>query len=363
MFNDKVILVTGGTGSWGQELITQLLYKHKPKQIRIYSRGEHKQVDMRHNFNNNPILNFIIGDVRDKERLTMACRNVDYVFHLSALKHVPVCEENPYEAVLTNVVGTENLIEASIKNEVKKVIFVSTDKAVDPFNLYGATKACAEKLIVSANTQTDKTKFVCIRGGNVLGTRGSVVPLFRNQILKANQITITDENMTRYILTLPQAIDFLIRVSKQMFGGEICVMKMPDIRIKDLAIVMIEELGNKDTKIKTIGIRAGEKIDEVLISKCESSGVIEKDDYYIILPTVKIDSIEKNYKYDKVKSIEEYTSKNSKQLTRQEIKQLLTKEGWLDKQTSSKPKHESVFDDMSKEELLNYFVKEGWVIR
>lgn len=363
MYNNSVILVAGGTGSWGQELIRQLLKKYNPKEVRIYSRGEFKQVEMRHTFDNNPKLKFIIGDIRDKCRLMMACRGVDYVFHLAALKHVPIGESDSIEFVKTNILGTQNIIEAAIENNVKKVIFSSTDKAVDAYNLYGSTKAVAEKLIISANTLTDKTKFVCIRGGNVLGTSGSVIPLFRQQILKANTITLTDENMTRYILTLNQAISFLLNISECAYGGEICVMKMPDIRIIDLAEVMIEVLGNKNTKIKKIGIRSGEKIDEVLISKCESSGVIERDDYFIIMPTIKIDSIEKNYKNAKIKSIGEYTSRNSKQLTKAEIKSLLVKEGYFDVSTNVKPKDADIFQDMSKDELLDYFKKEGWITR
>ena len=184
MFDNSIIFVSGGTGSWGNELVTQLLENHSPKEVRIYSRGEHKQVEMKSTFKNDSRLKFIIGDIRDKNILTLAMKNVDYVFHLAALKHVPVCEENSWEAVLTNIYGTQNIIESAIENNVKKVIDISTDKAVDPFNHYGVTKACSEKMIINAchNYITD-TKFVCIRGGNVLGTNGSVIPLFKSQII------------------------------------------------------------------------------------------------------------------------------------------------------------------------------------
>ena len=202
MFKDSVVLVTGGTGSWGNELISQLLEKYSPKEIRIYSRGEHKQVEMRAKYKNDSRLRFIIGDVRDKNILSLSMKNVDYVFHLAALKHVPVCEENTWEAVLTNIYGTQNVIEAAIENDVKKVIDISTDKAVDPFNHYGVTKANSEKMITNASfNYITETKFVCIRGGNVLGTNGSVIPLFKNQILSENKITVTDPAMTRYLMS------------------------------------------------------------------------------------------------------------------------------------------------------------------
>ena len=178
---NSIILITGGTESWGKELVKQLLKKECPKEIRIYSRGEQEQVKMKREFQNKT-LSFYIGNIRDKNRLMLACKNVDYIFHLAALKHVPVCEENPWEAVKTNIIGTQYLIECSLENNVKKVIYISTDKAVDPLNLYGVTKAASEKLIIAANLTKEITDFVCIRGGNVTGTKGSVIPLFKEQI-------------------------------------------------------------------------------------------------------------------------------------------------------------------------------------
>jgi UDP-N-acetylglucosamine 4,6-dehydratase len=197
LFNNQTILVTGGTGSWGHELVRKLL-PYRPKEIRIFSRNEFAQVSMQREFQHDGILKYIIGDVRDGEAVHEACKNVDYVFHLAALKHVPICENYPQEALKTNVQGTENIIQASIQQKVKKVIDVSSDKAVDPINLYGMTKAIGEKLMIRANNLSDYTRFVCIRGGIVLGTNGSVVPLFRKQILQKGAVTITDKKMTRF---------------------------------------------------------------------------------------------------------------------------------------------------------------------
>ncbi|WP_142287195.1 polysaccharide biosynthesis protein, partial [Bacillus thuringiensis] len=204
MYN-KAILVTGGTGSWGNELIRQLL-KETPREIRVFSRNETAQFEMQQKFANHDNLRFIIGDIRDREALVSACKGVQYVFHLAALKHVPVCEYQPDEAIKTNINGTQNVIEAAIQNHVEKVIYVSTDKAADPSNTYGMTKAMGEKLIIHANLQSSKTKFICVRGGNVLGSSGSVVPLFKNQIKEHARIGITDFDMTRFFLTIEDAV-------------------------------------------------------------------------------------------------------------------------------------------------------------
>ena len=364
MYNNSIILATGMTGSWGQQLCRQLLKRYNPKEIRIYSRGEEKQVEMQHTFNNDKRLNFILGDVRDKDRLDMAMRGVDYVFHLASLKHVPKGEDSGgIEFIKTNILGTNNVIDIAIKNNVKKVIFTSTDKSCQAENVYGSTKFIAEKLIISANTLTDKTKFVAIRAGNVLGTSGSVIPLFRRQIKMANMITMTDDRMTRYIMTLDEAISFLLKVSINAIAGELCVLKMANIKIIDLAEVMIEVLGNEKTKIKKIGIRPGEKIDEILVSRYESMHVIEKEDYYIIIPSISIKSFDKHYKNTKIKNIEEYTSNTGKRLSKMEIKKLLTKEGWFDDESSFKPKEADTFKDMDKDEVIDYFKKENWITR
>jgi len=244
---------------------------------------------MERKFRNN-IIEYIIGDIRDADAVDrLFQRGIDYVFHLAALKHVPVCENQPQEAIKTNINGTINLINAAIKYRIKKFIDVSTDKAVAPTNLYGMTKSVGEKLTIQANNLTDDTDFVCIRGGNVLGSNGSVVPFFINQINKNNEITITDSTMTRFFLTLSEAIKLLFQAVENSIGGETYVMNMPSFYIKDLAQVLINHYGDKNTRIKEIGIREGEKIDEVLISEHESALSYKiNEDYYVILPTVKI---------------------------------------------------------------------------
>ena len=291
MFKDKTVLITGGTGSWGNELINQML-PLQPKKIIVFSRGELAQVMTRIKFNNNPLLHFIIGDVRDADAVDRLFSqiNIDYVFHLAALKHVPVCENQPQEAIKTNIRGTTNLVNAAIKYKVKRFIDVSTDKAVSPTNLYGFTKAVGEKVVIQANNLTDDTIFVCIRGGNVLGSNGSVVPIFIDQIKKNNEITITVGHMTRYFLTLPEAIHLIFNASEAGVGGETFVMNMPSFYISDLGEVLIDRYGNLDTKIREIGIREGEKMDELLISEHEAprSYVFNKD-YYVIKPDLDID--------------------------------------------------------------------------
>jgi len=356
MFDNKIILITGGTGSWGNELTAQLIKNYNPKEIRIYSRGEHKQVEMRIKFHQEKRLKFIIGDVRDKNRLNMAMKNVDYVFHLAALKHVPVCEENAWESVLTNIYGVQNVIETSIENNVKKVIDISTDKAVDPLNLYGVCKSVGEKLIIASNLKSENTSFVCIRAGNVLGTNGSVVPLFKDQILTNNEITLTDEKMTRYFLTLSDAIRLIFRASEDSVGGEIFVMKMPSVKIIELAEVMIKSLGNQETKITKIGIRPGEKIHELLVSRYESPRAIEKGDYYVILPMLDLPKVSEKYANQKPISIQEFSSKSTYIMNRDEIEDMLKKGGFL----ASGDKSKYFNKELSPEELKNIFKFEGW---
>jgi len=257
MFTNSTFFVTGGTGSWGHELVKQLLYKN-PKEIVVFSRNETSQVAMKRAFDD-PRLRFCIGDIRDKEALVAASEGADYVYHLAALKHVPVCEDQPLEALKTNVTGTQNVIEAAIENKVKKVIYISTDKAANPSNFYGMTKAIGEKLIMHANLLKSETKFVCVRGGNVLGTNGSVIHIFLKQIREKNEIGITDTEMTRFFLTLEDAIELLFKASEESLGGEIFVMMMPTCKILDLAEVLIEALGRKHVTIKELGVRPGEK--------------------------------------------------------------------------------------------------------
>ncbi|WP_409341799.1 polysaccharide biosynthesis protein [Paenibacillus sp. MBLB4367] len=294
MFTNSTFFVTGGTGSWGHELVKQLLYKN-PKEIIVFSRNETSQVAMKRAFDD-PRLRFCIGDIRDKEALIAASAGADYVYHLAALKHVPVCEDQPLEALKTNVVGTQNVIEAAIENKVKKVIYISTDKAANPSNFYGMTKAIGEKLIVHANLLKSETKFVCVRGGNVLGTNGSVIHIFMKQIKEKNEIGITDTQMTRFFLTLEDAIELLFKASKESLGGEIFVMMMPTCKIIDLAEVLIEALGRTNVTIKELGVRPGEKIHEILYSEYESPNTIAYDSQYlIILPTLDIPGLKQTY--------------------------------------------------------------------
>ncbi len=329
--NDKVILITGGTGSWGNELVRQILEKHSPKEIRIYSRGEHKQVEMKSNFNNNTKLKFIIGDVRDIDALDSACKNVDFLFHLAALKHVPVCEENTWEAVMTNIYGTQNVILSAIKNNVKKVIDISTDKAVDPFNHYGVTKAVAEKMIVNANINySSETKFVCVRGGNVLGTNGSVLPLFKKQVKENNFLTITDPEMTRYLMSTKEAISLVFEAVETSVGGEIYVMRMSASTVETMADAIIEIYAKDNVEKKIIGSRPGEKKHEVLVSKNESIRTkIFNDKYYVILPQFVEQKIEEKYRDFKNIDLEEFTSLNAEVLSKEELIKVLLNELWI----------------------------------
>ncbi|RED75547.1 polysaccharide biosynthesis protein [Cohnella phaseoli] len=326
MFKDRRILVTGGTGSWGYELIRQLL-PMDPAEVIVFSRNESSQVAMSRAFED-PRLTFRIGDVRDREALSKACKGVDILFHLAALKHVPVCEDQPYEALKTNVIGTQNVIEAAIENKIERVINISTDKAANPSNFYGMTKAIGEKLIVYANLLDSETKFVCVRGGNVLGTNGSVVHLFMNQIKHKQQIGLTDRQMTRFFMTLEDAIRLLFKATAQSIGGEIFVMTMPTCRIVDLAEVLMDALGRKVEMVET-GIRPGEKIHEILLTEYESLNTIVYDDQYlVILPTLDIPGLRAHYKaYDPV----DFASFSSSQslMDRQQIRAMLQRGGFL----------------------------------
>lgn len=326
MFEGNNILVTGGTGSWGNELTKQLLEKN-PREIRIFSRNELLQVEMARRFDNDK-LNFIIGDVRDYDALNRACYGVDFVFHLAAMKHVPVCENLPQEAIKTNINGTTNLVNAAIENGVKKVIDVSSDKAVAPVNLYGMTKAVGEKIIIQANNIDNYCKFVCVRAGNVMGSNGSVIPLFIRQILDDAEIRITHLDMTRFFMTIKEAIGLLFKAVEKSIGGEIFVMNMDSCRLVDLALVLIDSY-NDYAKIVEIGIRPGEKIHEVLISSDEINRTyVFDDDYFVVVPSI-IKGVEEWYekKYQPV-SFEEFSSKTQLK-DRRHIEEKLKDGGFL----------------------------------
>ncbi|MEW4223194.1 SDR family NAD(P)-dependent oxidoreductase [Rossellomorea marisflavi] len=330
MFTNKTILVTGGTGSWGNELVSQLLEKN-PKEIRIFSRNETSQVLTKQKFENDPRLTFLIGDVRDKEAVMEAAQKVDYIFHLAALKHVPVCEHQPLEALKTNVMGTQNIIDAAIENEVEKVINISTDKAANPSNFYGFTKAMGEKLIINANVLTDKTKFVCVRGGNVLGTNGSVIHVFKHSIKEKSKIGITDKNMTRFFLTIKDAIKLLFKATYESHGGEIFVMKMPTCKIMDLAKVLIDRYSpDQEVTVEELGIRPGEKLHELLLTEFESHNTIVYDnEYFVILPTIHIEGLTEFYKDFPQVDLDTYSSSDNI-INYDQIKSMLKDGGFLE---------------------------------
>ena len=292
---NKTILITGGTGSFGQEATKFLLKNTKIKKIIIFSRDENKQFIMQSKYND-PRIRFFIGDVRDEERLNMALRNVNYVVHAAALKHVPIAEYNPIECVKTNIYGTQALITASIKNKVEKIIGISTDKACNPINLYGATKLCAEKILINANYLSGKNGsiFGVVRYGNVLSSRGSIIPYIKELIkIKSNFVPLTDMEMTRFFLPIDSAIKFVFTSLENLSAGEIYVPKMFSMRIYDLI-----KLINKKIKIKIIGKRPGEKINETLISIDESENAKEYKNFYIIYPSVSL-SLKKGVKLPK----------------------------------------------------------------
>lgn len=286
MFDDKSILITGGTGSFGRHYVRSILSRYRPKKLIIYSRDELKQFEMAQQFphEKHSCLRYFIGDVRDKDRLIQAMQAVDFVIHAAALKQVPAAEYNPMECIKTNVHGAENVIQAALANEVEKVIALSTDKAANPINLYGATKLASDKLFVAANNIAGghRTRFAVVRYGNVVGSRGSVVPFFQNLIReRAKHLPITDERMTRFWITLQQGVDFVLKDFARMHGGEIFVPKIPSVRIVDLASAMGPKLEQK-----IIGIRPGEKIHEVMCPADDSHLTLEFDDHFVIRPTI-----------------------------------------------------------------------------
>lgn len=277
----KTILITGGTGSFGNKLIEVLLERHEPEAIRVFSRDELKQSELRRRFaDHDERIRYLIGDVRDLPRLTRAMRGVDVVVHAAALKQVPICEYNPFEAVQTNVVGAENIVSAAIENDVPLTMALSSDKAVNPVNLYGATKLCAEKIITQGNAYAGDSvaQFANVRYGNVVGSRGSVIPLFKSQAA-SGVLTITDERMTRFWITLEQAVDFVLDSLDRMGGGEVFVPKIPSMRVVDMAEALAPE-----AELRFIGIRPGEKLHEVLLTDDESRHSLETNGGFVILP-------------------------------------------------------------------------------
>jgi len=284
MFDEKSILITGGTGSFGKHCVRTLLARHKPKRLVIYSRDELKQFEMQQDFHD-PCMRYFIGDVRDRDRLVQAMNGVDLVIHAAALKQVPAAEYNPMECVKTNIHGAENVIHAALANDVEKVIALSTDKAANPINLYGATKLVSDKLFVAANNVAGghRTRFSVVRYGNVVGSRGSVVPLFRKHIAEGSEsLPITDARMTRFWITLQQGVDFVLKNFLRMQGGELFVPKIPSVRVVDLATAMAPGLPQN-----IVGIRPGEKLHEIMCPADDSHLTLEYSDHYVIKPAIQ----------------------------------------------------------------------------
>ena len=332
MFNNKSILITGGTGSFGKKFVNTIVDQYKPKKLIIYSRDELKQYDMKKNFNQK-FMRYFIGDVRDKDRLLKATKDVDFIVHAAALKQVDTAEYNPIECIKTNIMGAENIIHASIENNIKNTIALSTDKAASPINLYGATKLVSDKLFIAANniSGSQKNKFSVVRYGNVFGSRGSVLPYFLELKQKsAKYFPITDPNMTRFIITLEQGVNFVIKSFERMRGGEIFVPKIPSIKITDLATAISDKI-----KIKYTKIRPGEKIHETMCPVDDAHLTIEFKDHYVISPTIIFETKTKRYTKNNLNESGKYVKKdfsynslnNKKFMTIKEIKKFITDYG------------------------------------
>ena len=324
MFEGKKILITGGTGSLGQALTKRLL-KSDVDIIRIFSRNESKQIEMASKISDKR-LRFLLGDIRDYDRLNRALEDIDIVFHVAALKHVPVIEYNPFEGIKTNVIGSQNVISACLEQNVERAICIGTDKAVSPINTYGATKLLMEKLFVTAsnylNPKRHRTKFITLRYGNVVGSSGSVIPRFVEQIKNKQNITITDPKMTRFSITMDQALDFILKASKLGKGSEIFVPKMKAYSITSVKDSLFELLGNTGEEVT--GIREGEKLDEILISDDEMRYCWELEDMFMILhPVINKNYSEETNELKKIQSMESYSSANAEKLSNDELNKII----------------------------------------
>lgn len=323
MLSGKTVLITGGTGSFGKAFVRKALADYDPEKIIVYSRDEYKQYHMAQLFPS-PKLRYFIGDVRDEKRLYRAMAGVDYLIHAAAMKQVPASEYNPFEAVQTNIIGAQNVISAALEAGVEKVVALSTDKACNPVNLYGATKLCSDKLFVAANAYAGKlkTRFSVVRYGNVIGSRGSVVPLFK-KLAETGELPVTDERMTRFWITLPQAVKFVTDSFSIMKGGELFIPKIPSMKITDLARAIAP-----DTRQRIVGIRPGEKLHEMMISIDDSRGLFELDDRYIKMPDFPFWKVTPPENAQPVADGFEYTSdNNSLWLDVEDLKEILNQEG------------------------------------
>lgn len=326
-FKGKKVLIIGGTGTIGQSLLLTILLDG-PEVVRVFSRDEYKQFELQqqlHKFNN---IRYLIGDIRDYERVRRAMQDIDYVFHCAAMKHVPSCEYNPFEAVQTNIIGTQNVIQASIDSGVSKTVFTSTDKAIAPSNTYGASKLMAERLISAAQYygSAGKTIFSAVRFGNVMGSRGSVIPLFQKQVKEQQRITMTHKEMSRFMMTLKQATELTIRALIVAQGGEVFVLKMPVIRLQDLAQCVIEEVCKQmktpitNIKIEEIGLRPGEKMYEELMTEEESSHALEMEEMFVI-PNAFVNK--GMYEGTKPAKVQSYSSDHTSYITKEMVRDIL----------------------------------------
>jgi len=334
---NKKILITGGTGSLGRELVREVL-KHDPNVVRVFDVDETEQFEFHHELKEHEdTVRFLLGDVRDRERLIHATEDIDIIFHTAALKHVMACEYNPFEAVKTNILGIQNLIDAAIANNVERIIFTSSDKAVNPSNTMGATKLLAERLMTAANYYKGKRKctFSSVRFGNVMGSRGSVIPLFEQQIKSRGPVTVTDKEMSRFMMSMSQAVDLVFKSAELAQGGEVFIFKMPTVNIADLAEVLIEELAPQygykaeDIDVKIIGTIPGEKMYEELMTEDEATRSLEREDMFIIAPLI-MDGLSKydGSAYDAMPiQSNDYISKDVVPLNKDEIRVILKKDG------------------------------------
>ncbi|NPE27399.1 polysaccharide biosynthesis protein [Methanococcoides sp. SA1] len=336
LFKDSKILITGGTGSIGNELVKYFLDHEEPSVIRIFDQNESEmfyfqnEISRHKHFKN---VRFLIGDVRDKERLKRAFEGIDYVFHTAAYKHVRSSEYNPSEAVKTNVLGVQNVIDACIENNVKKMIFTSSDKAVNPNNTMGATKLLGEKLMTAANYHSGRnTIFACTRFGNVMGSRGSVIPLFKKQIETGNPVTLTNPDMTRFMMSKSQAVKLIVTAMERALGGEVFIFKMPVLKIMDLAECMVEEISDSTANIEIVGNKPGETLFEELLTEHEMQRALELDEMYILLPEMTdlypID-FEAEYKDAKAPTSTDHRSKNATPISKEEVRKTLIEENLL----------------------------------
>ncbi|MCL4442398.1 MAG: polysaccharide biosynthesis protein [Firmicutes bacterium] len=334
LIEGKKILITGGTGTLGQALARKII-QYRPEVVRIFSRDEAKQFELQDEFSSFRNIRFLLGDIRDKERVDRSMEGIDIVFHFAALKHVPACEYNPFEAIKTNILGTQNIIDTAMKHNVGRVIYTSSDKAISPTNTMGASKLLAERLISAADYYKGKisTIFTAVRFGNVMGSRGSVIPFFKKQVSRGGPVTVTKPEMSRFMMSISDALNLTLQAGEKSLGGEVFILKMPVIRLIDLAEIIIEEFAPscgyspQDIKIKVIGLRPGEKMYEELMTEEEAKIAVEFNDMFAVVPTYA----ERKYEYPGGRSVNRgtYSSHEIEPLDKKQLRELLYRENLL----------------------------------